>query len=142
MKSSRIIFLLGLVGSFLTFSQAWANPHFFLQMENRSDKNVMVSFQQGAGNIYLKPFLPDHTPMAAHQVSERYGIYIEPLDRNSTFNIIFTGQHDCTFNVAFFAPGRPKITTFGLGCYSVGYEMADNGGTLLLYVSDIKATQT
>lgn len=138
MKQRKLAYLLGLFASFLITSQAIAEQHFYVQMENRTEGSVGISFQQAVGNIYLDPVLADYTPLAAHQASEKYGVHIEPLDPKSTFNIVFTGKKDCTFNVAFYAPGRPKITSYGLGCYGGGYQLIDNGATLLLFVTDIK----
>lgn len=125
-----------ITGLFITTTYA-APAHFFIQAENRSDKNASLSFQQDVGNIYLDPIMNEHTNIAAHALSTKYGVHIEPLDPKASFNIIFTGKQDCTFNIGFYGPGNPKVTVSGAGCYGGGYEIIDNGTALLLYISDI-----
>ena len=112
-------------------------PHFYLQMENQSDKEASISFQQGVGNVSLTPVLQDHTSLAGHQQSAKYAVTFSPLDPADTFNVIFTGKRDCTFTVGYFAPGNPKISVSGYGCNGGGYRIIDGGYTLLLYVSDV-----
>ena len=124
--------------SLLFASHTFAAPHFQIQMQNRGDKNATVTFQSVVGNVSLDPGLNDNTPLVSHSYSGKYGVVIEPLDEKSNFNIVFKGEKECTFNVAFYAPARPKITQYGLGCYGGGYQIIDNGHTLLLYISDIK----
>ncbi len=113
------------------------NPHFYVMMENRSDKDVSISFQKGVGDVDLNPILNDHTLLPAHKTSLKYGVNFHPLGREDTFNIVFTGKQDCAFNVGFYSRGNPKITVSGLGCYGGGYSINDLDHTLLLYVSDI-----
>jgi len=112
------------------------DPHFYLVMENQSAQDVTMSFQPVVGNVSLDPVLPDHTALAAGKDSAKYGVIFQPLDPSDTFNVVFTGAQDCTFNVAFFAPGDPKITVSGLGCAGGGYKII-GGDTLMLYISDI-----
>lgn len=112
-------------------------PHFYIQMENQSDKNASISFQKNVGNVSLQPVLNDHTPLPAKQLSNRYNVFFDPLDSADTFNIVFTGKNDCTFTVGYFAPANPKVSVSGLGCRGGGYRIIDGGYTLLLYVSDI-----
>lgn len=131
--------LLGLL-LFVTFtapSLAQTRPHFYIQMENRSDKAASVSFQTDIGNVYLNPTLSTNTPLAAQEKSKKYEVHIEPLDDKSTFNIVFTGKKPCTFNIGYYAPANPKVTVIGPGCYGGGYQIIDKGYTLLLYISDI-----
>lgn len=137
MKPRKLSHLLGWLGLLFIAAPAFAAEHFFIQMENRSARNATISFQQVDGNVFLEPTLVDRSPLAAHKISDRYGVHIEPLDPKSNFNIVFTGRKACTFNVAFYAPGKPKITTYGLGCAGCGYQLVDNGSTLLLYITDI-----
>jgi hypothetical protein len=121
----------------LLSATAMASPHFYLQMQNRSNKEATISFKQGLGNVYLEPVLGDHTALAAHESSKKYEVHIEPLDPKSTFNTIFTGKQDCTFNISYYGPANPKVIVSGAGCYGGGYQIIDNGHTLLLYVYDI-----
>jgi hypothetical protein len=118
-----------------TFSNT--GPHFYLQMENASDKDVTISFKKGIGKSDLMPALSENTKLLAHTDSDKYGVEFHPLLPWDTFNITFTGKHDCNVNVAFYAPSDPKITLSGLGCNGGGYKIIDNGYTLLLYISDI-----
>ena len=118
-----------------TFAQT--RPHFYVQMENRSDKPASISFQTDIGNVYLNPTLSTNTPLAAQEKSEKYEVHIEPLNDKSTFNIVFTGKRPCTFNIGYYAPANPKVTVIGPGCYGGGYQIIDKGYTLLLYISDI-----
>jgi len=120
---------------------AATEPHFNLVMENQSDKDATISFQQVVGNVDLTPVLADHMPLALHSSSIKYGVNFHPVDPQDTFNIIFTGKQDCTFNIAFYAPADPKVTVSGPGCYGGGYSILDGGYTLLLYVSDIHLRQ-
>lgn len=115
------------------------DPHFYVQMENQSDHTTSISFQKVSGNVSLSPTLAEHTPLAAHDKSDKYGVVYNPLGRNDTFNIVFTGKQDCTFNVAFFAVNNPKINISGYGCFGGGYKI--KGNTLELYVSDIHLKQ-
>jgi hypothetical protein len=110
-------------------------PHFFVQMENQSLKETSISFQPVVGNVYLQPSLADHHPLKAHETSEKYGVVFNPLGRNDSFNIVFTGKKDCAFNVAFYSEYNPKITMSGMGCFGGGYRIT--GNTLVLYVTDI-----
>ncbi len=110
-------------------------PHFFVQMENRTAQNVGISFQLDAGEASLAPTLENKTLLPAHQMSATYGVVYPHLGANDVFSIVFTGKQDCAYKVEFLAPGDPKITISGLGCYGGGYAV--NGHTLLLYVSDI-----
>lgn len=110
-------------------------PHFYIQMENRSEQNATISFQPVVGNVSLTPSLNDHTNLLAHQRSRQYGVVFNPLGKDDQFNIIFTGKKDCAFNVAFYAPYDPKITISGLGCFGGGYQV--QGDTLILYITDI-----
>ncbi len=114
-------------------------PHFYIKMENQSDKDATVSFQQDVGYVFLTPILGDHTALPAHQKSQRYGVTLAPLDPADTFNIVFTGQNDCTFKIGFFGPGNPTVNVSGSGCYGGGYKIVDEGDglSLVLYVSDI-----
>ena len=114
-----------------------SSPHFYIEMQNQSQKNASISFSEGVGNVYLQPELLKFTPLPPNQISEKYGVYFDPLLPEDTFNIIFTGKNDCVFNVGFFAPADPVITMSGLGCAGGGYRIIDNGTTLLLYISDI-----
>lgn len=114
-----------------------SRPHFYVQMENRSDKTASISFKTDIGNVFLNPVLNTDTPLSAQEKSRKYEVHIEPLNDKSTFNIIFTGKQDCTFNIGYYAPANPKVTVSGPGCYGGGYQITDNGYTLLLYVSDI-----
>lgn len=109
--------------------------HFYVQMQNRSSKNVTMSFRRGEGNVSLDPVLADNTPLKT--VSPKYGVNIVPMVPTATFNIIFKGQNECNFNIGFFAPGKPRVTMQGLGCLGGGYQIADQGTTLVLFVSDI-----
>lgn len=122
---------------FLTHAALASVPHFFVQMENRSDKQAAISFQKGVGNVWLEPNLADKTPLPSHQKSMKYQVNIEPLDPKATFNIIFTGKQNCNFNIAYYAPANPKVTVSGFGCHGGGYEITGNQYTLLLYISDI-----
>lgn len=135
----QLMILAGLIAttSVFAFSPAASSPHFNLVMENRSDKDVNISFQQEIGYIDLDPVLNDHTPLSPHSTSLKYAVNFYPLDPKDTFNIVFTGKQNCTFNIAFYAPANPKVTISGLGCYGGGYSITDGGYTLLLYVSDI-----
>jgi hypothetical protein len=140
MKKSAIFFSFIAIASLACASPLNAlttAPHFYVVMQNQSQKDVTTSFQKGVGNVDLEPILNDHTPLPAHKTSIKYGVNFHPLDPQDTFNIVFTGEQDCTFNVAFYAPGNPKISMSGLGCYGGGYSIIDGGYTLLLYVSDI-----
>lgn len=120
---------------FLTSTVATAAPHFFIQMENQSAKETLLRFQPVTGNVSLEPALADATPLAPASQSARYGVVFNPLGRDDTFNVVFTGQQDCAFHVAFYAPNNPKITVSGPGCFGGGYKVV--GDTLRLYVSDI-----
>jgi len=143
MKKSAILFSLIAMSNLtyaLPLNTLATDPHFYVVMQNRSGKDVTTSFQKGVGDVDLQPILNDHTPLPAHKTSIKYGVNFHPLDPQDTFNIVFTGEQDCTFNVAFYAPGNPKITVSGLGCYGGGYSIIDGGYTLLLYVSDIHLT--
>lgn len=111
------------------------NPHFFVQMENLSNQQTYVSFQPLTRNVSLIPELVEHSLLPPHQLTARFGVVFEPLGKNDSFNIIFTGKEDCTFNVAFYAVNNPKITIAGAGCFGGGYEI--KGNTLRLYISDI-----
>lgn len=111
-------------------------PHFFVQMENQSNQDAAISFQPLVGNVSLVPTLSTHTTLPAHQKSQKYGVVFNPLGRNDSFNIVFTGKQDCAFTVEFFAPNDPKITISGFGCFGGGYRV--NRDTLELYVSDIR----
>jgi hypothetical protein len=113
------------------------SPHFYVEMQNQSQKNASISFAPGVGNVFLQPELLKMTPLPANQTSNKYGVYFDPLVPEDTFNIIFTGKNDCIFTVGFFAPADPIITMSGLGCAGGGYKIIENGTTLLLYISDI-----
>lgn len=117
---------------------AATDAHFYLQMENRSNKPASVSFKPEKGNVYLEPTLADHTPLSAHSNTPKYGVHIEPMDPAATFNVVFTGNQDCTFNIGFYGPANPKVIVSGAGCQGGGYEIIDNGSALLLYISDIR----
>lgn len=106
-------------------------------MQNRSYTDATISFSQNIGNVYLDPTLSDHTPLPANSTSHKYGVVINPLLPEDTFDIIFTGKHDCTFTVGFYAPANPKITMEGPGCSGGGYQIIDNGMTLQLFISEI-----
>ncbi|MBA3660122.1 MAG: hypothetical protein H0W64_00150 [Gammaproteobacteria bacterium] len=114
----------------------FASPHFYLQMENKTDQNVTISFKKEVGNVYLEPTLPDETPLAAHTLGAKYEVHIEPMERTATFNVHFTGRQYCQYNISFYGPGNPKVTVSGPGCHGGGYRVLDH--TLLLYVSDIR----
>lgn len=114
-------------------------PHFYIQMENHSERDASISFQKVIGNISLIPTMSDHTTLLSHQKSGKYGVEISPLGRDDQFNIVFTGKEDCAFNVAFYAVYDPKITISGLGCLGGGYKL--QGNTLVLYISDISLKQ-
>lgn len=111
-------------------------PHFNVQMENQSEKPAWLSFQN-VGNVSLQPVLTDNTLLPSKQQSIQYKVYFDPLTIQDNFNIIFKGKQNCIFNIAYFAPGSPKITVSGLGCNGGGYRIIDSGETLLLYVTDI-----
>lgn len=130
---------LGLLAAGLLSASVYANtgPHFYVKMENRSAKPASISFQPDVGSVSLNPIMSDHTPLAAQETSEKYEVYFKPLDTKSTFNIVFTGKQDCTFNIGYYGPANPKVTVSGPGCYGGGYQITDSGHTLLLYVSDI-----
>ncbi len=117
-------------------------PHFYVKMENQSDKDASISLQQGVGNVYFTPNLVDHTALPAHQKSQRYGVTFAPIDPSSTFNVVFTGQNDCAFNIASYSPGIPKVTMSGPGCHGGGYKFVEeaDGRSLLLYISDIRVS--
>jgi hypothetical protein len=110
-------------------------PHFFVQMENQSDHDAAISFQPVVGSVSLTPELPSHTTLSAHQKSQKYGVVFNPLGKDDSFNIVFTGKQDCAFKVEFYAVYNPKITISGYGCFGGGYRV--NRDTLELYVSDI-----
>lgn len=120
-----------------TLAYADPAPHFLILMQNLSQKDVTLRFQPGIGNVYLQPTLPDQTPLPAGQMSSKYGVYIDPLTPFDTFSIVFTGQKDCSFTIGFYAPADPTVSISGPGCDGGGYQIVDNGGTLLLFVSDI-----
>jgi hypothetical protein len=115
------------------------NPHFYIQMQNQSQKSATISFSPLVGNVFLQPELIKNTPLPANEVSQKYGVYFDPLTTEDTFNIIFTGKNDCVFTVGYFAPADPTIFISGLGCAGAGYKITDGGKTLLLYISDIHA---
>ena len=94
-----------------------------------------MRFHPVTGNVSLEPSLIDGTPLSASQMSSKYGVVFNPLGRDDTFDVVFTGQQDCAFNVAFYAPNNPKITVSGPGCFGGGYRV--NGNTLVLYITDI-----
>ncbi|RDI45191.1 hypothetical protein [Aquicella lusitana] len=116
--------------------------HFYLQMENRSEKTTILRFEPNEKNsqtaVYLIPALNNNTPLAAHEKSPQYGVHIEPLTAQATFDIIFTGKQDCHFTVGYYGPGNPKVSVAGPGCLGGGYQLIDKGRTLLLYISDIR----
>ena len=114
-----------------------ADHHFFVQMENISQKDVTLSFRQVEGNVSLSPILEDGTKLSINQKSVPYAVSIVPLDPKANYNIIFKGEKDCQFNVGFYAAGRPRVTMQGLGCLGSGAKITNQGTTLLLYVSDI-----
>ncbi len=118
-------------------TSTFAAPHFFLQLKNGTNKNITISVKENVGKMHLEPQLVDNTPLAAQQSSEKYGVVFEPLTAEGMFDVVFTGQKACTFTIGYFAPGNPKITVMGHGCNGGGYQIIDNGHTLLLYVSDI-----
>lgn len=111
-------------------------PHFYVQMENQSNQDASVSFTPRVGNVSLAPELSSHTSLPAHQKSQKYGVVFNPLGRDDSFNIVFTGKQDCAFTIEFFAPNDPKVTISGLGCFGGGYRV--NRDTLELYISDIR----
>lgn len=140
MRSKKPV--LTLLAYSLMMTSAYAAPHFYLQMENRSDKEAAISFQKGEGNVYLAPNLGEKTPLPAQGKSGKYQVNIEPLEPQATFKIIFAGKQPCQFTVGYFAPGNPTVQVLGPGCRGGGYQIIDNGYTLLLYVTDIKRSLT
>jgi hypothetical protein len=123
-------------------THALAKAHFFVQMENSSSENVILTFNQGPDKeITLEPTLIDNTPLAAHQVSPKYGVNIVPMDPKATFSILFKAKNTCKFDVGFYAPGRPQIHISGLGCKGAGFKLVDGGSTVLLTISDINGTK-
>ncbi|MHB1949630.1 MAG: hypothetical protein ACYCQI_16140 [Gammaproteobacteria bacterium] len=134
-KSYLLASLLAL--GFSTGSYAVDKSHFFVQMQNLTQKDVSVSFRKGNANVDLNPVLVDNTLLPAQQKSAPYGVEIIPMDHTATFNIIFKGNKECNFNIGFYAPGRPRVITEGLGCLGTGSQIVEHGSTLLLYVSDI-----
>lgn len=135
MELKQLTALSGLL--FATINLYAAPPHFYIQMENLSDKAAAISFKQEVGNVFLEPGLADKTPLDAHTSSAQYDVHIEPLDPKATFDVVFTGKKDCTFNIGFYAPANPKVIVSGEGCYGGGYQITNEGTTLLLYISDI-----
>jgi hypothetical protein len=112
-----------------------AKPHFYIQMDNQSNKDISLNFQPVSGSVSLTPTLANNVPLLAHQQSNKYGVIFDDLGRDDTFNVIFTGQQDCVYNVAFYAVNNPKITISGLGCFGGGYHI--DGNTLVLTVLEI-----
>ena len=135
----KFLLLAGLVAassvSYATPLNQSTAPHFYVMMENHSDKDASISFQKVVGEVDLDPVLADHTPLPAHKTSAKYGVNFHPLGKKDNFNIVFTGKEDCAFNIAFYSQGNPKITVSGLGCFGGGYSIS--GDTLFLYISDI-----
>lgn len=119
----------------ITEHSASVNPHFYVRMENKSNQDAFISFKPVVGNVSLLPVLNSHTPLLTHEQSQKYGVVFNPLGRNDTFDIIFTGKQDCSFNIAFYAQNNPKVTISGPGCFGGGYRV--NKDTLELYISDI-----
>jgi hypothetical protein len=125
--------------SFLSVGALFAEPtqHFNVKMQNRSTRVVTLRFEPVSGNVSLQPQLNDYTPLQAGEYSATYGVYFDPLTPSDSFKIIFRGNKDCVFKVEYFAPGSPKISMSGYGCKGGGYQIVDQGQTLLLYVSEI-----
>ena len=86
------------------------SSHFYIQMENQSNKNVSMSFQEVNGSVYLQPTLENNTLLPAHQLSLKYGAVFSDLNPTDTFNIVFTDQQDCTFNVAFYSANGSAVS--------------------------------
>lgn len=125
------------IALFASYAQAKPVPHFYLQLENNSDKAVTLSFISKDGNTYLNPNLNNQLSLSTHQQTPKYQVYFKKLDPAITFDVAFKGKAECTFTVGYFAPGNPKISMSGFGCNGGGYKIIDNGTTLLLYVSSI-----
>jgi len=141
MKTTAILGVLVAASISMTFANAAPlsvndpTPHFFVVMENQTDQDVSISFKVDTGQVYLTPSLPDHTPLASHQSSQKYGVVYPVVGTSDVFSMIFTGQQDCDISVEFFAPGNPKITMAGFGCDGAGYRVV--GDTLFLTATGI-----
>jgi hypothetical protein len=123
--------------SLLTLNTAAiAAPHFFMQMENRGDKDATISFRHGTGEISLDPVLPDNTTLPAHSASNKYGVIVD-FKPDSTFVIAFKGKEECTFTAGFGSPGFPKVTIEGRGCDGAGFGLNHDNKTLVFYVNGI-----
>ena len=142
MKKLAILGSLAVASISMTFAEAMplntnnASPHFYVVMENQTDHDLSMSFKPVVGDVSLIPVLSDHTSLAAHQSSQKYGVVFATLGKDDSFSMTFSGNNDCTIKVGFFAPGVPTISMAGPSCYGAGYRVV--GDTLFLSATDVR----
>lgn len=139
MKNLALVTLL-LNSSLSVFAQTnTASPHFNLVVQNASSQNAAVFFKPGVGNVSLIPTMGIQN-LDANSATQNYQVVIEPLVENATFSVFTPSQNNpndlCEFDVGFYKPGFPKVTTFGQGCKAAGFHV--DGETLTLIVDDLE----
>ena len=131
-----------LLASLLTLASASAisAPHFYMAMENNSNKDATISFRQQDTVFKLEPALADETPLVAQTSTLKYAVNIEPMDPSATFDVVFKGKNECVYTVGFYQPGNPKVSMMGPGCKGGGYRFENH--VLVFYISDITYKNT